>query len=157
MWPRFNPENETDGSYLIWRPDGDQRHRLLWPASGEAKNCREINVYQMLRSRYQSKAGVMYITPVPTKSTLGFYIERNQRWNFNGVQLNLLDFKNSKLKNVASMQKTSNHTTTARNNQYISWFEEIKMWSEPLICRAWSHNSLVWMLAVCSLDQREEG
>jgi hypothetical protein len=66
----------------------------------------------------------MYITPVPTKSILGFYIERNQRWNLCGVQLNLLDFKNLKLKPTASMKRTSDHTTTARTKQYMSRFEE---------------------------------
>ena len=154
---RLNLENEMHGHDWIWRLDGGVHHRLLRPASGEGKNCREIKVYQMPRSRYQTKAGVMYITPVPTKSTLDSYWERNQRLNFMEFNWNLLDFENSKLKKIASMKRTSYNTATTRNKQYITGFEENKNWSKPLICRVWEHNSLLWMLAVCSLDQSEEG
>ena len=157
MWRRLDLETEMDDSDPIWRPDCGQRHRFLRPTFGQVQNCRESNVNQKTWSRHQSRAGVMYITHVPTKSTLGFYIKRNQRWNFNGVQMNLLDFENSKLKSTASMKRTSDHTTTTRNEHNTSCFEEIKIRSKPLICRAWSHNSLLWMLAVHSMDEGGEG
>ena len=144
--------NRMDDPYLIWRPDGGQRHRLLRPTSGQVQICRDSNGNQKTRSRHQSKAWVMYITPVPTKSTLDLYIERNQKWKICGVHMNFMIFENWKDNNVASMQRTSDHTTTAKDKHHMRWFKEIKIRSKPLICRAWRHNSVVLMLAVCSRE-----
>jgi hypothetical protein len=72
------------------------------------------------------KVGVMYITPVPTNFTLDFHGERNQSLNFVVFNWNLMKFKNSKHKTIASIERTSDNPATTRNKQYTSRFEENK-------------------------------
>ena len=145
-----------NGPDLIWRPDGGQRHRLLRLAPVRVQICRRANVHQNARSRYQMKGGVMYITHMPLNSTLDPYWERNQRWNFSSVQLNLLDFKNSKLNNDASMQRTSDHTKSRQMEQYIGCFKQKCTWAKPWNWDELSHYLWVLLQTEASMDQGEE-
>jgi hypothetical protein len=62
--------------------------------SSHVQKLQRKNGNQMARSRHQSRAGVMYITPVPLKSILDLYIERNQKWKICGVHMNFMIFEN---------------------------------------------------------------
>ena len=85
-----NLEKRSCGHEWIWKLDGGVHHRLLRPTFDAGQKLQRLKLHQMTRSWYQMKVGVMYITPVPTNSTLGFHRKRNQSLNFVVFNWNLM-------------------------------------------------------------------
>jgi hypothetical protein len=55
------------------------------------------------------------------------------------------------------MERTSDNTATTRIKQYTMRFEENKFGCKPMKWRALEHDLLMLKIAVCSMDQGEQG